>query len=107
MAKPAEKLAESLKALKALQDSGLVAIQSKQLTRVHRERLTKLGFLQEVIRGWYIPSRPDDASGESTTWYASYWEFCSSFLNEREKGAWCLSPEQLIAPYAGNWTVPK
>lgn len=53
MASPSEKLAESLEALRKLQEQGIVAIQAKSLTRTHRERLIKNGFLQEVIKGWF------------------------------------------------------
>ncbi|GAB3306355.1 Fic family protein [Haliea atlantica] len=107
MATPSEKLAESLSVLKNLQDRGQVAIRSKDLTRTHRERLLRNGFLQEVIKGWYIPCRPDDKAGDSTAWYASFWQFCTSYLDSRFGDDWCLSPEQSIALHAGNWTVPK
>jgi len=53
MASPYEKLAESLEALRALQDRGVIAVRSGALTRRHRERLVKNGFLQEVMKGWY------------------------------------------------------
>jgi hypothetical protein len=36
------------------------------MTRTHRERLLTNGFLQEVIKGWDIPSRPDEVKGEGT-----------------------------------------
>ena len=72
MAAPAGKLASSLEVLKKLQDQGFVAIRSVDLTRTHRERLMKHGFLQEVMKGWYIPTRPDGVAGERTAWYASY-----------------------------------
>ena len=52
--KHSEKLADSLEALKLIQDKGIVAIKSKDLSRVHRQRLIKNGFLQEVMKGWYI-----------------------------------------------------
>ncbi|MDO9225281.1 MAG: Fic family protein [Pseudomonadota bacterium] len=107
MATPSEKLAQSLEALHALQDRGLVAIRSGDLTRTHRERLIKGGFLQEVMKGWHIPSRPDEIAGESTAWYASYWDFCAAYLNERFDQAWCLSPEQSLSLHAGNRTVPR
>lgn len=68
MAKPSEKLAESLEVLHALQERGVVAIRSFDLTRTHRERLRQNGFLQEVIKGWYIPARPDETAGESSAW---------------------------------------
>ena len=57
MATPQEKLAESLEALKRLQESGGVAIRASDLSRGHRERLLKNGFLQQVMKGWYIPAR--------------------------------------------------
>src|SRR5712692_7215862 len=72
MARPPEKLAQSLEVLRNLQTAeGAGAIRARDLTRTHRERLLKNGFLQEVIKGWYIPSRPDEVKGESTAWYAS------------------------------------
>ncbi len=107
MATPSEKLAQSLDILKALQEKGIVAIRARDLTRTHRERLQKNGFIQEVMKGWYIPSRPDDVSGDSTAWYASYWDFCAAYLETRFGEDWCLSPEQSLSLHAGNQTVPK
>ncbi len=107
MASPHEKLAESLEALRALQDRGVVAVRSGDLTRTHRERLVKNGFLQEVMKGWYIPARPDEAMGESTAWYASFWGFCAAYLQERFGTNWSLSPEQSLLLHAGNMTVPR
>lgn len=107
MATPTEKLAQSLETLRNLQEQGIVAIQAKQLPRLHKERLIKNGFLAEVIKGWYIPTRPDEPTGESTAWYASFWAFCASYLNARFKNDWCLSPEQSLLIHTENWTVPK
>lgn len=107
MAAPSGKLAESLAVLKGLQDQGMMAIRSKDLTRTHRERLLSNGFLREVIKGWYIPCRPDEKGGDSTGWYASFWQFCGSYLDSRFGDGWSLSPDQSITLHAGNWTVPK
>jgi fido (protein-threonine AMPylation protein) len=107
MAAPSEKLARSLEALKALQDRSVVAIRSSDLARTDRERLTANGFLLPVIKGWYVPARPDEIAGESTAWYASFWDFCASYLNERFGTSWCLSPEQSLLIHAGNLTVPR
>lgn len=107
MGSPSEKLAESLRILKGLQDHNIIAIRAKDITRTHRERLIKNGFLKEVIKGWYIPSRQDEPAGESTAWYASFWNFCSAYLNKRFSDKWVLSPEQSLSLHAGNWTVPK
>lgn len=106
MATPSEKLAQALEALHELQSHDVIAIRSKDLSRIHRQRLCKNGFLQEVFKGWYIPSRPDEPSGESTAWYASFWDFCAAYLNHRFGKTWCLSCEQSLLLHAENWTVP-
>ncbi|HED13290.1 MAG TPA: Fic family protein [Gammaproteobacteria bacterium] len=107
MADPSEKLAASLEALHALQKQGLGAIRSKDLSRTHRERLVRNGFLQGVIRGWYIPARPGELPGDSTAWYASFWSFCAAYLNTRFAEKWCLAPEQSLSLQAGNRAVPR
>jgi len=107
MATPADKLAQSLDALKALQDAKAVAIRTSDLTRVHRERLLKNGFIREVMKGWYIPVRPDGPAGESTDWYASFWPFCAAYLTARFGEDWSLGAEHSIALHTGNWNVPR
>lgn len=107
MASPTQKLATSLEILKELQDTGETAIQSSQLTRTHRERLVKSGFLQEAIKGWYIISNPSESTGDSTTWYTSYWLFCARYLTHRFDDSWCLSPEQSLTILTGDKTVPE
>jgi hypothetical protein len=107
MAAPADKLADSLAVLKILQDQGRIAIRTSDLTRTHRQRLLATGFIREVMKGWYVPSRPDEQEGESTSWYASFWAFCTAYLSERFGDDWCLSPEQSISLHTGDWTVPK
>jgi hypothetical protein len=106
MATPSEKLAGSLEVLHALQARGIIAIRSKDLTRTHRERLLENGFLQEIMKGWYIASRPEEGRVDSTAWYASFWDFCSAYLRERFGAEWCLSPEQSLSLHAGDRAVP-
>ena len=107
MARPSEKLAASLDALRKSQGQGVVAIRTKDLTRTHRERLIANGFLREVMKGWYFASRPDEAPGDSTAWYACFWNFCAAYLRERFGEDWCLSPEQSLLLHAGNRTIPR
>lgn len=108
MASPSEKLAQSLEILHGLQNAqGAAAIRARDMTRVHRERLLANGFLQEVIKGWYIPSRPDEKKGESTAWYASFWRFAAVYLETRFDNSWSLSPEQSLSLHGGNWTVQR
>src|ERR671919_600432 len=106
MANPQEKLAESLDTLRKLQDRGVVAIRAANLSRAHRERLLKNGFLHEVMKGWYVAASPDDTAGESTAWYASFWAFCAAYLRERFGSEWCLSPEHSLSLHTGNHAMP-
>lgn len=106
MATPAQKLADALDVLERLQTRGRVAIRSADISRTYRERLTKAGFLKEVMRGWYIPSRPDEPAGESTAWFASFWGFCTEYLTERFEDQWILAPDQSLLLAIGNRTVP-
>jgi hypothetical protein len=107
MATPSEKLAQSLEVLKSLQDKGIVAIKNSELSRVHRERLSKSGFLKEVVKGWFISVPFDENQGDSTSWYASYWNFCSRYLNERYGKTYCISADQSLQIHAGDRAVPQ
>ncbi len=106
MATPGEKLAESLEKLKELQDQGVVAIKVGELTRVHRERLFKNGFIKEVLKGWYIATPSDKANGESTAWFTSFWAFCAQYLQARYGKDYSISAEQSVMLHAGNTAVP-
>ena len=107
MATPQEKLADSLSVLEDLQKDGHRVLHTSDLGRNHRERLLKNGFLQQVIKGWYIPSHPREVEGESTTWYTSFWDFCAVYLKRRFGEQWCLSPEQSVLLHVGNNSVPN
>ncbi len=96
MPKPNERLAESLSALQDLQRSGRRVFRARELSRTHRERLLRNGFLREVIKGWLMSSSPSAREGDSTPWYASFWEFCAGYCQDRFKTAWHLSPEQSV-----------
>lgn len=106
MAAPNEKLATSLTALRRLQKSGRRVFQSQELTRVHRERLLQNGFLQEVMKGWLISSNPGARDGDSTPWYASFWEFCARYCAERFGEDWHLSPEQSLFLHVEKTVIP-
>jgi hypothetical protein len=107
MATIQERLADSLKELQKLQnENGLAIVRSSDISRVHLGRLLNNGFLQEVMKGWYISSRPDSAPGDTTNWYTSFWHFVSAYANSRFGTDWCLSPDQSLSFYSGNITVP-
>ncbi|MDR0853902.1 MAG: Fic family protein [Clostridiales Family XIII bacterium] len=108
MASLQEKLALSLKELQILQnEDGFAVVQSTELTRTHLQRLVSNGFLQEVIKGWYISARPDRFVGDTTTWNASCWFFIRKYANKRFGTKWCLSPEQSLSFHGGDDLIPS
>ncbi len=107
MTTPAEKLAESLVELKKLQNErGIAVIKTNDLSRTHKERLIKNGFIREVIKGWYISCPYDEMQGETTSWYVSFWNFIALYIDSRFGKDWCLSPEQSLSLQSGNFMVP-
>ncbi len=106
MGTPSEKLAASLKMLSAIQAEGRCVFRSDELSRVHRERLVKNGFLQDACRGWLFLADPGARSGDSTPWYSSIWEFCVSYCADRFGTDWHLSAEQSLLLHAENTIVP-
>src|ERR1700739_2179832 len=106
MPSPNEKLAESLEVLETLQEGNRRVFRSEDLRRVHRERLVENGFLQEVMKGWLISSRPDSEPGESTPWHASFWEFCARYCDARFGQQGHLSPEQALFLHGERTVIP-
>lgn len=57
--------------------------------------------------GWLISSSPDVREGDTTSWVASFWEFCSRYCEERFHTKWHVSPEQSLLLQAEVSVVPK
>ncbi len=104
---PTNKLVSSLAVLKERQARGARIFRSDDFKRSDRERLIKHGFLQSVIRGWLVSSSPETTEGDTTPWFASFWEFCWLYCNHRFKQEWNLSPQQSLAHYAEKTAVPN
>src|ERR1700752_4236564 len=107
MASPNEKLANSLEVLRELQETGIKAIKTSKISRVHRDRLVKNGYLKQVTKGWYITSRPEERQGETASWYTSYWDFCAEYLSDMyPDDDYFISPDQSILVHIGSETIP-
>lgn len=106
MATPNENLAKSLRLLKKLQGAGRRIFRSNELSRVHRERLLSNGFLTPIIKGWLVSTSPGTAEGDTTPWYASFWEFCAAYCDHRFGQDWALSPEQSLLLHGEHTVVP-
>lgn len=100
------RLADALRALKALQDQNRHVLRSEDLSRVQRETLLHAGYLRPIIKGWYMPARPDERNGDSTAWYACASEFIARYAEERFADQWCVSADHSIRAHVGNTTLP-
>lgn len=106
MPTPQQNLAAALKELHKLQKGGRNVFSSAEFSRLARERLVRQGFLQPVLKGWLISSTLGGVPGDSTPWYASFWEFCARYCDKRFGDKWHLSPEQSILLQGENSSVP-
>ncbi len=108
MATPSEKLAQALSELHKLQeDRDIAVIKASDLKTSHKQLLKRNRFIKDVIKGWYISTRPEERDGDTTSWYMSFWDFASMYLNERFGNEWCLSPDQSLLLHSGNRVIPK
>jgi len=107
MPAPNEKLPASLAVLEGLQQGGRRVFKTSEISRHHRERLHRLGFLQPVMKGWWMSSNPEILLGDTTPWYSSFWQFCARYCTDRFGEEWHLSPEQSLLIQAEATTVPR
>jgi len=101
------KIADALTRVKQIADArGAHIIKSSEINRVDRELLIRTQWLQEIIKGWYLLTRPDVASGDSAAWYANFWDFLRVYLNNRFGKDYCLSAESSLELHIGETVVP-
>ena len=104
---PHEKLANSLSRLKELHDTGRTVFRSEELSRTDRERLSKHGYLREMMKGWLFSADPAASDGDTTPYYASFWEFCAAYCGHRFGDDWHLSGVHSLLLLTEDNTVPK
>lgn len=81
-------------------------VNSANLKRPDKELLLRSGYLQEICKGWYLLSRPGQRAGESTAWYASFWDFLSVYLNKRFGKKYCLTAGSSVDIQIGSNLIP-
>jgi len=97
-------LANSLKNAKKIAQHHI--IKSSELSRLDRERLLKADCLYKIVKGWYLLCPSHTNIGESTPWYASFWDFLRIYLTDRFGEQYCLSPEASMDLYLGKNYIP-
>jgi hypothetical protein len=104
---PQQRLSSALETLRRLQENAILAIPGTEFPRAERETLLRAGFLTQVLRGWYIATRPNEAEADTTAWYAGMREFIAGYATKRFGEGWHVNPEQSLLLRSGERTVPK
>ncbi len=102
-----EKLADSLAVLRELQVGGARVFNTTSFSPTHRRRLARNGFLGEIVKGWWIATNPAVRPGDSSPWYASFWEFCAAYADHRFGDSWHLAAEPSLLRLAGSTSIPS
>lgn len=100
-----KKLAEALERVHAAADRGIV--RSADMARSDRELLKRQGYLESIVKGWYLLSTPATTMGESTAWYANYWGFVSVYLGSRFREDYCLSATASLDVHLDVPSIPR
>lgn len=100
-----QRLAEALERVHAAAQRGIV--RSADINRADRELLQRHAYLLDIVKGWYFLSTPTVTPGESTAWYANYWNFMAVYLGSRFGEAYCLSAASSLDIHIGASTIPQ
>jgi len=82
-------------------------VHTSELSRADREVLVLNHWLEEIIPGWYLVVRPDLAPGDTTAWYANFWDFLRLYLNNLYDKNYCLSAEFSLDLHVGSTHIPE
>lgn len=86
---------------------GGTILPSAEIQRQDRELLVRTQWLQEIIKGWYMLVRPDLNAGDSSVWYANFWDFLRFYLEHLYDEDYCLSSENSLELHIGSTVIPK
>lgn len=102
-----QKLAKALTELHRVLGSERGVVRGKQIRNAARVLLLERGYLREILKGWYFVSDPLAALGDTTPFFANYWEYLSSYLSERFGRDYCLTAEHSLLRQAHHNVVPR
>ena len=99
-------LAAALSRVEKVARQGIV--RSSDMQRQDRERLQRAGWLQSIMKSWYLLGlSPDARPGSTTLWYGHFWDFVRYYLTDRFGEDYCLSAECSLDLHTGSTTIPR
>lgn len=102
-----QKLTKALTELHEVLGSERGVVRGKQIKNSSRLLLLEQGYLREILKGWYFVSDPLAEPGDTTPFYANYWEYLGGYLAERFGTEYCLTAEHSLLRHAQHNVVPK
>ena len=102
-----DKLHRALTELHQVLGSERGVVRGPELNNATRVLLLKKGFLREILKGWYFVSDPTAEAGDTTPFFANFWEYLSKYLQERFGTKYCLTAEQSLLRHAQHNVVPQ
>ena len=82
-------------------------VRGPELKNATRVLLLEKGFLREILKGWYFVSDPAADAGDTTPFFANFWEYLGKYLSERFDTGYCLTAEQSLLRHAQHNVVPR
>lgn len=104
---PRQKLVRALNELHGVLGSERGVVRGQQLTNVNRVLLLESGYLREILKGWYFVSDPTAEQGDTTPFFANFWEYLARYLGERFDAGYCLTAEHSLLRHAQCTVIPK
>jgi len=81
-------------------------VRSEDMSRADRELLLRHEWLQPILRGWYLMVRPDTRQGDSSPWYANFWNFIRLYFLSSYGNKYCLSAESSLDLHLKTSAIP-
>ncbi len=102
-----QKLARALEELHGVLGAERGVVRGPQISNASRQLLLQAGYLREILRGWYFVSDPSAEQGDTTPFFANFWEYLTCYLRERFDTGYCLTAEHSLLRHAQHTVIPK
>src|SRR5574343_743637 len=102
-----QKLARALEELHGVLGSERGVVRGAQISNANRLLLLETGYLREILRGWYFVSDPTAEQGDTTPFFANFWEYLTRYLSDRFAAGYCLTAEHSLLRHAQHTVIPK
>lgn len=102
-----QRLARALEELHDVLGTDRGVVRGPQISNETRVLLLRTGYLKEVLKGWYFVSDPTADAGDTTPFYANFWEYLARYLGERFGADYCLTAEQSLLRHAQYNVTPR